>query len=129
MAEILAGIFILLGSAFVFIAALGLIRLDDVFMRMHAATKAGTLGVGFMLIAVAIFFGLLSVTVKSISVIIFFMLTAPIGAHMLGRASYMSGVSLSSETGLDELRGKYDTRSHDLKSSPPPPAKKKQAKS
>ncbi|MCA8878646.1 MAG: monovalent cation/H(+) antiporter subunit G [Rhodobacteraceae bacterium] len=87
MTEIIAGIFVLLGAGFVFIAALGVYRLPDVLNRMHASTKAGTLGCALALTAAAIQFGSTAITAKVIATILFLMLTAPIAAHMIGRAT------------------------------------------
>ncbi len=111
--SILAGILILLGSAFSLIAALGILRMPDLFMRMHAATKAGTLGVGFIVLAVAIFFADLRVFVEALLIIVFLLLTAPIGTHVLARAAYIKGLVLW-ETDLDELKDHYETESSSL---------------
>ena len=54
MIDFISGIFILLGAAFALIAGIGLFRLPDVYLRMHAATKAGTLGAGLVLLALAL---------------------------------------------------------------------------
>ncbi len=105
--SILAGILILLGSAFAVIAALGILRMPDLFMRMHAATKAGTLGVGFIVLAVAIFFADLRVFVEALLIILFLLLTVPIGTHVLARAAYIKGLVLW-ETDLDELKDHYE---------------------
>ncbi|MBA2667586.1 MAG: monovalent cation/H(+) antiporter subunit G [Trueperaceae bacterium] len=113
--EIVAGVLILAGAFFVLVSALGLLRLPDLFMRMHAATKAGTLGAGLVLFAAALFFGELAVSIKAAVVFLFLLLTAPVAAHVLGRAAYYAGVTLWDRTMLDELRGKYDesTDEHD----------------
>lgn len=87
MIEIASGILLLLGGAFALIAALGVLRLPDLLTRMHASTKAGTLGSSLILIAAAMIYAETEVTVRVIAIIIFLMLTAPIGAHMIGRAS------------------------------------------
>jgi multicomponent Na+:H+ antiporter subunit G len=108
MIEVIAGLLLLVGSAFVLVSAVGVIRLPDVYMRMHAATKAGTLGAGIILAAAALFFGALGVTVKATVVFVFLLLTAPVAAHVLGRASYYDGAEKWSRTELDELAGRYD---------------------
>lgn len=87
MIAILAGLCILAGAAFVLIAALGVFRLKDVLNRMHASTKAGTLGAALTLVAAALHFGSTAITAKVIATILFIMLTAPIAAHMIGRAT------------------------------------------
>ncbi len=87
MIEVIAGILILLGAAFTFIAALGLVRLPDIFTRMHASTKAGVLGSSLILISGGILFGDGGTWARVIAAIFFLLLTAPIAAHMIGRAS------------------------------------------
>lgn len=87
MIDIVAGILSLVGGAFAFIAALGVLRLPDVLTRMHSSTKAGTLASALILAAVAIKFQDISVTAKAIAAILFLMLTAPLAAHMLGRSA------------------------------------------
>ena len=87
MIEVIAGILVLTGAAFSLIAGLGLVRLPDIFTRMHASTKAGVLGSSLIMMAV----GLVKEdpgTWARVAVAIFFLLlTAPIAAHMIGRAS------------------------------------------
>jgi multicomponent Na+:H+ antiporter subunit G len=87
MIEIIAGLCVLGGSGFVFIAGLGVYNLPDALNRMHASTKAGTLGSILTLIATALLFGESSVTARVIATIAFLLLTAPIAAHMIGRAT------------------------------------------
>ena len=87
MMEAVAGIFMLLGGAFTLIAAVGIIRLPDVLTRMHASTTAGTLGATLILVAAAFVFGETSATVKCVAAVLFLLLTAPLAAHMIGRAS------------------------------------------
>ncbi|PJI91988.1 multicomponent Na+:H+ antiporter subunit G [Yoonia maricola] len=87
MIEIIISIFLLLGGFFALIAAIGVLRLPDVLMRMHASTKAGVLGSSLILIAGAIFLQEIEITARVVAIIVFLMLTTPIGAHMIGRAS------------------------------------------
>ena len=87
MSDIIAGLLVLGGAGFVFIAGLGVYTLPDTFNRMHASTKAGTLGSILSLAATAIIFDESSVTARVIATIAFLLLTAPIAAHMIGRAT------------------------------------------
>jgi multicomponent Na+:H+ antiporter subunit G len=89
-----AGILLLIGSLFAFTAALGLIRLPDLYTRMHAASKAGTLGSCVMLIALAVFADDLSVSTRALGGVAFFLLTAPVSAHLLAKAAHASGLQL-----------------------------------
>lgn len=94
MAEIIMAALILLGGFFCFVAGLGVLRLPDVLIRMHASTKAGTLGSGLILGAVAIYFADTATITRAVVAILFLLITAPVAAHMIGRAAYRSGVPL-----------------------------------
>ena len=88
--EWIISILVLAGSFFIFIAALGIFRLPDLYMRMHASTKATSLGLFLILAGYISFFTSISVLIKSAAIIIFLFLTTPVGAHMLARvALYM----------------------------------------
>ena len=87
MTNIIIAIFLLLGGFFALIAAIGVLRLPDVLMRMHASTKAGVLGSSLILIGCAIYLHETDITARVVAIILFLMLTSPIGAHMIGRAS------------------------------------------
>jgi multicomponent Na+:H+ antiporter subunit G len=87
VAEIAAGVCLLLGGAFALIAGVGVLRLPDVFTRLHASTKAGTLGVGLIVAALALTTDDLRVASKAVGAVVFLLATAPIGAHLIGRAA------------------------------------------
>ena len=111
MVDLLAGILVLVGAIFCFLAAVGMVRFPDLYVRMHAATKAGTLGAGLAMLGVALFGiidGDLGVVLRAIAAIIFLFLTAPIGAHLLARAAYATGVQMWQKTAQDDLKGRYD---------------------
>ncbi len=103
MTEIAVAFFILAGGLFSLAAAVGVLRLPDVLIRMHASTKAGTLGCGLILVAVALHFGEGAIVARSIAAIVFLILTAPVAAHLIGRAAYRTGVPLWHGTVMDEL--------------------------
>ncbi|MDJ0896854.1 MAG: monovalent cation/H(+) antiporter subunit G [Alphaproteobacteria bacterium] len=103
MIELLTAAFVVAGGLFAFAAALGVLRLPDVLIRMHASTKAGTLGCGLILVAVAVHFGEAGIVARAIAAIVFLLLTAPVAAHMIGRAAYRTGVPLWRGTVIDEL--------------------------
>ena len=100
-------ILVLGGVFFLFIAAIGVARMPDLYNRMHATSKAGTLGVGLILLAVAVFYQELSVAARALSALAFIILTAPVAAHALGRAAYLAGVKPCKDTYIDELAGHY----------------------
>ncbi len=86
MIDVLVGLFLVAGATFVLIAAIGIVRLPDLLTRMHASTKAGTLGALLVLVGVAIHEGTGEVVSKVVATTLFLLLTAPIAAHMIGRA-------------------------------------------
>jgi len=104
MIEILTAFLLISGSVFSFVAALGMLRLPDTIIRMHAATKAGSLGTGLLLIALAVFFRETGITLRALATIVFLLLTAPVAAHLIGRAAYHSGIKLWHKTWIDHLR-------------------------
>jgi len=99
-----AGALMVIGSIFCLVAALGIVRLPDALTRMHAAAKAGPLGAGLLLLAEAVFYHELGIWLRAATVIALLLLTAPVAAHLVGRTSYRSGVSLSDRTWIDELK-------------------------
>ncbi len=103
MNAIIASILLMVGSLFCLVAAVGMLRLPDTLIRMHAATKAGTLGAGCILMAEAVVAAELGTTIKAIAVIVFLLLTAPVAAHLIGRAAYHRGIQLFDSTWIDEL--------------------------
>lgn len=109
--EIVTALLLVLGSLFSFVAALGMLRLPDTVIRMHAATKAGTLGAGLILIAEAFFYAELGITLRALAAITFLLLTAPVAAHLIGRAAYYSGVRLWKKTWIDQLKDRYPSGS------------------
>lgn len=104
MTEIVTLALMVVGALFMLVAAIGILRMPDIFMRMSATTKAATLGVGLILLAAAVFFDDLAITSRAVATVVFLLLTAPVAAHMLGRAAYLDGVPLWSGTIADELR-------------------------
>ncbi len=104
---------LLAGGFFVFVAGLGILRLPDVLIRMHASTKAGTLGAGLIFIAVAVHFGDTVSVSLAILTVVFLLITAPVAAHTIGRAAYRMRVALWDKTHLDEWKGQYAPKERD----------------
>ena len=119
MIDIIAGTIILVASVFALIAGIGLLRLPDFYVRMHAATKAGALAAGLVFCAVALEAGSLEVAARAIAGVLFLIITAPIAAHLLGRAGYKAGVPLWERSVMDQLNGKYDPESGQLAGTEP----------
>ena len=104
MTDLITAFLLVAGGLFALAAAVGVLRLPDVLIRMHASTKAGTLGCGLILVALAVFSGETTVITRAIVAIVFLLLTAPIAAHMIGRAAYRTGAPLWEGTVIDEMR-------------------------
>lgn len=121
MRDALIALLLLGGTFFGLVAAIGVVRMPDIYMRLSAASKASTLGASFILTAVAIFFGTTAVTGKVLAIIAFTLLTAPVAAHMLGRAAYFSGEALWDQSVLDELGGSGEWCKGDDKPAGCPP--------
>ena len=107
MSDVITSFLMISGSLFSLVAALGMLRLPDTIIRMHAATKAGTLGAGLILIAEAVFYQDLGITLKALATITFLLLTAPVAATLIGRAAYYSGIKLWKKTWVDQLKDVY----------------------
>lgn len=95
---------ITIGSLFILLAGVGLVRMPDLFLRMSASTKAATLGVGTTLLGVAVYFNDFATFIRAGAIIVFLLLTAPVAAHLIGRAAYQDGVPLWEKTEFDDLR-------------------------
>ncbi len=115
--EVVTSALLLIGGLLMLVAALGLVRMPDLLTRMHATTKAGALGGGLTVLAVAVHFGEAEIVARALAVMTFIVLTAPVAAHAIGRASYFVGVPLWEGTVKDELKGRYDAQNHQLHSS------------
>ncbi len=98
------------GTFFLVVASLGVLRLPDVLIRMHALTKAGALGAGLVFVASAVHFAEAGAVSISMLTVFFLLLTAPVGGHAIGRAAYRLGVPLWKGTFVDEWEGKYTPR-------------------
>lgn len=108
-----------IGAAFMFLAAVGLARLPDIYMRLSACTKAATLGAALLLVGTAIHFQDVGVASRAIAISLFLLVTGPVASHMIGRAAYLSNTPLWDNTLVDELRDCYDLDNETLHSTPP----------
>lgn len=89
MSELLVSVLLLLGAAFVAIGSIGLARMPDIFMRLHAPTKATTLGLGAIVIASMVFHstGGEGLSLKELAISLFLFITAPVVGHVLAKAA------------------------------------------
>lgn len=92
--NILVIISLLAGTFFILSSSIGIVRFPDVYTRLHTATKASTLGIAFILIAAFLYLYAAHsiVSGKLLLAIVFILLTAPVSAHMIGRAAHANGV-------------------------------------
>jgi multicomponent Na+:H+ antiporter subunit G len=104
--DLLVAVPLLLGTFLMVVTCLGLLRFPDVYCRMHAAGKAGTLGVSFMILAAAVFFAPEgpSTPVRGFLAIVFQFLTTPAATHLLARAVYVAEYPRTERTTIDELQ-------------------------
>ena len=106
--DIIVLLLVAAGTFFTFLAGFGIVRMPDVYTRMHASTKAASLGAGLMLVAAALYFQDAGVTTRIALTTIFIFLTAPVAAHMLGRSAYLMQVEQWEGSVIDEAKGKLD---------------------
>jgi multicomponent Na+:H+ antiporter subunit G len=105
--DIIGNVFFLAGILFVFVGMVGLLRLPDVYNRLHATTKIATLGTFGVMLAIAIKAGFSTMGLKAITVGIFLLLTAPVVAHMVARAAHRSGTKMWTGSVTDEYEEDY----------------------
>jgi len=104
--EIMVALSLLTGTFLMVVAGIGITRFPDIWTRMHAAGKAGTLGVSLMILSAILFFAPtdLSVLFRGVLAIFFQFLTTPAATHLLARASYVTEYPVSDRTAVDELK-------------------------
>jgi multicomponent Na+:H+ antiporter subunit G len=100
----LAAALVLAGAAFVLLAALGLWRFDDLYSRIHAATKAITLGVLLVVAAAALRMETTADVLKLALAALLQLISAPVAGHMLGRAAHSSGKDVPARLIMDHLQ-------------------------
>jgi multicomponent Na+:H+ antiporter subunit G len=89
---ILVALFLALGCFFIFVAAVGLVRLPDFYTRMHPAGKGDTLGQAMVLVGLIIHEGFSFVSMKLVLILLFIFLANPTATHAIAKAAYIAGV-------------------------------------
>jgi len=117
--SVVAGVVALVGSLFMLIASIGIVRMPDLYLRLQVTSKASVMGMSCILIAVATHFASTEVTIRAGLIICFIVLTIPVATHMLARAGYTTNVPFSDETIVNELVGQYDPKAHILAGQEP----------
>jgi len=90
--NILTMIFLLLGTFFMFIGSLGVIRLPDFFTRSHATSKSDTLGIMLIVLGMICYQGIVLNSLKLVIIFVFVALANPVGSHALARAAFKYGI-------------------------------------
>lgn len=103
MIEIIVGIFLILAALFTLVAAFGILRLPDVYMRMHAITKASSLATVFFILALTIAYPGWRVFLGGILLVGFVIATAPISTHVLAGVSMLLGIKMASDSKQNDL--------------------------
>ncbi len=109
--EWIAIVLALAGAIVCAISAFGLIRLPDVYLRSHAATKSAALGVLLILIGAFLFFWIVDgeINAKLLLAILFVFMTSPVAGHLNGRAAYRSGVKLWKGSVRDDFKEVWES--------------------
>lgn len=99
LTELVTSMLILIGAAFALFGSIGLARLPDFFTRLHGPTKATTLGVGSIVIASLVHSSAVSgsLSLRELAISLFLFITAPVSAHLLGKAALRTGDRASNE--------------------------------
>ena len=113
MIDILTAIVWIAGPVFALLAALGVLRLPDVFTRMQASTKASTLGLGCLLTGAALQLGDFGSLIRLVSIGAFILVTTPVAGHVIARAAYLADVPLWEGTVVDERRSAQKQETHE----------------
>lgn len=108
MTDVIVLILLVVGTMFVLLSAIGINTMPDIYHKLSATTKATTIGIVLILIAVIIHFNDSIVTIKALSAILLLFITAPIGAQMLARAAYRNKSELWEKTLIDEMKDAND---------------------
>ncbi len=115
MIDIIIGVLCTIGALAILIAAVGILRMPDFYLRLSVTVKAATLGGGLLLLSAAFYFpDEVSVTTKALAIIFFLVLTAPVAAHLIARTAYLIKTGQWEGTVQDDLEGKYDEETHEL---------------
>jgi monovalent cation/proton antiporter MnhG/PhaG subunit len=102
----IVSVLLLIGLVFTFAGSLGLLRLPDLFCRMHATGKSSTMGIISIVLASFVYFSATEAgpSVKELLTVVFVFLGGPVGAHMIARAAYRAQVPLHDRTIVDEWK-------------------------
>lgn len=111
--EIISSVLIIIGVSFMLISTIGLLRFPDFYIRMSAITKGATLGLGFILSGMGIYFNEPDMFLKVVLIIGFTFITSPVAAHVIGRTAVRNKIPFWDRTNLEEFQG-YLRKEHNV---------------
>ncbi len=116
MREVLTAALLIAGALLMLLAGLGLFRMPDMFLRLHAAAKASSLGVGLLMGAAAVGLGDVSVVARAVLAVAFVFVMTPVAALLIAQAAFRAGLPLWERTHQNDLEehhprgGPYEPR-------------------
>lgn len=106
--KVIGAVITLIGSIFIFLGGLGLVRMPDLFNRIQTGTKASTLGTMLSLIGLALVNE--GWIWKLLIIIVFVLITNPVSSNVIARAAHYRGTKLSEKTVTDMLDDRIDPK-------------------
>lgn len=103
MTDLLGSALVVLGTLLIVLAAFGLLRMPDIYLRLSATSKSSSLGIACVLAGVALLMQDTGVTLRALIIVAFVVLTVPVASHILGRAAYRAGTKLWAGSVVDEM--------------------------
>lgn len=104
MIDLIARIIMIIGGVFALIGAIGVLRMPDVYNRIHSQTICVVGGAILILLSIVLLKGVSMYSLKALIIAVFLFVTNPVGSHAIARAAHKSGVDLCPESIGDELR-------------------------
>lgn len=108
MTETISAILLITGSIFTLIAAIGIIRFPDIYMRKSASAKASTFGVSLIALSIILVNFSIIVAIKVLAILFLLFLTIPIGSQVLARASIKMKIKFWDKTKINQLENKQN---------------------
>ena len=91
--DVLSWVFILGGVFFIVTGAIGVVRMPDVYCRLHAGGMTDTMGAGFILLGMSFQAGISLITARLLLIWLFILVTSPVSTHALARAALTGGIT------------------------------------
>ena len=102
IADIVSSVSMIIGTGFMLIAAIGIIRMPDFYIRMSTITKATSLGIGFILLGATIHLNSLEIILKAAAIVSFIFITSPVSAYIIAKAAKKIHVPFWGKTDVGE---------------------------